>query len=66
MTLDASLFFFFNQMYRQSSGECRARSDGTYLQADLALRTPQLKSVIACGSVSIKRPVSAYCYERAS
>ena len=34
-------WYFVDRNYRKSSGECRARSDCTYVQADLAPHSPQ-------------------------
>ena len=38
--------FFSTGLIDKVAGECRARSDGTYVQADLALHCPQYKSII--------------------
>ena len=41
------------QINNKSSGECKSRSDCTYVQADLALNTPQNKCMVANGGISV-------------
>ena len=40
-----------------SSGECRARSDCTYVQADLDLHSPQIKYMVVNGWIRDQRSI---------
>ena len=52
----------FDRHSRQSSRECRARSDFTYVQSDLALHSPQNKCIFM--DTRIKVQVYTYSLEK--
>ena len=45
---------FVDRNYEDSNGASRARSDCTYVQADLALHAPQIKPVVAYSNVGLR------------
>ena len=58
MALDVILF---TKHTKKESGECRARSDCTYVQADLALHSSLNNFMIANGRVRVKTKVPRDC-----